>query len=324
MCALQCLGQKHPAAEARPFVQTATGDLATAFSESGDSTADDSLRDGSSDLHKLVDTFGSDDHRRRVVSSRTARSARRAVVAIEMRVRAAFDVGSENRVHRRPDSRKDSSWRGPAIVPQQEAQPSITPAANSPLALSRSAPTAPTWMPTSCGTPGSTCGGASSGSGSGTVTERGKGAAGQRGFASSPPLRPIKREAESQPLAEVGQLSEHPPGWVPTTCGYPGATCGGIGDAGSGGTVLERKLDADRKGLASSLPPSHATKRDAESHPVAEARPLADHSPGWTPSPCTNRGITCGRAKTGTGSGGDHDGTADVNAGSGPPASYND
>jgi hypothetical protein len=326
MCALQCSGRWRPAEDARPCDKVADGDLAATPFESGDGVGDCRLHDGSLDLLEPVGKSGSHDSHSRITSTRTARLARRAVVAIEIKAHDARSAGSETGVHRRPDSRKISSWTSPVVVSQQGVQPSNAPAANSPSALSRSATNIPTWMPTSCGTPGSTCGGGASGSGSGTVAERGKGA-GRRGFTSSPPLRAaIKRGAESEPqtLADAaGQPTKHPLGWVPSTCGYPGATCGGIdGSGGSGGALLDREVHADRKKVFASsllLPLSHAAKRETESQPAAEALPLAEHTPGWVPSSCTGIGVTCGRAKTsGNGSGGD--GTAGANADSRSPA----
>jgi hypothetical protein len=190
-----------------------------------------------------------------------------------------------------------------------------------PSALSRSPPSPPTWMPSSCGPPGSTCGGAS-GSGSGNVFERKIGAE-QNGFAVSPlSLYKIEpREAESQPVADAEPSNEHPPGWTPSSCGFAGATCGGSGGSGSG-TLLERQLDAEKE-KSSSLPSSLAHKRDAEPRPAADGRPLAQHSPSWAPASCTTPGITCGVSK-GARKGSDSGGTADADAGSGPPASYND
>jgi len=66
--------------------------------------------------------------------------------------------------------------------------------------------------PSSCGFAGSTCGGSV-------------------GPASMPPSQAIKREAESQPLANKGG---RPPAWTPSSCTDPGVTCGISKGSGKG------------------------------------------------------------------------------------------
>lgn len=310
-CALECPGRWDLVVDAKP----------TTSLEFEDHSPDRDPHGSLEDLGKLVEPCGSDEHRRCIFSTRAARLARRAVVAAGKGVRNALSDSSESAVHRRPNSTKDSSGNGPVVIAQQTVQSPHTTTAKLPSALSRSPPSPPTWMPSSCGPPGSTCGGVS-GSGSGNVAERKIGAE-QKGFAVSPlSLYKIEpREAESQPVADAGPSNEHPPGWTPSSCGFAGATCGGSGGSGSG-TLLERQHDAEKE-KSSSLPSSLAHKRDAEPRPAADRRPLAQHSPSWAPASCTTPGITCGVSK-GARKGSDSGGTADADAGSGPPASHND
>ena len=353
ICALQCSGQWDPTVDEDPCGEAATSSSAVTSLDSADSTWDRMSHDGSTSLDKHVDNSSLDGNRRSITSTRTARSARRAAVAANKDVRNAVSASSETAVHMRPGSNKDSSRKARVVIPQQKARPPDTPDPKSASALSRS-PTLPTWMPSSCGASGSSCGGGSAGPGSGNVLERKVGAE-QEDLASSPP-HAIKREAEPHAAAEAHPLAaDHPSGWVPSSCGYSGGTCGGAD--GSGGTVMEREMHAvkpkakpppatDPRKLAehptgwspsscgfsgstcgggsgsgsgpASMPPLYVTKRETESQPVAEARRSDDHPPGWTPMSCTINGVTCGK-KDDIGKG-----TADANANNGPPAPYRD
>lgn len=344
ICSLQRSGQ---------CGEAATSSSAVTSLDSADSTWDRMSHDGSTYLDKHVDNSSLDGNRRSITSTRTARLARRAAVAANKDVRNTVSASSETAVHMRPGSKKDSSRKAPVVIPQQKARPPDTPDPKSASALSKS-PTLPTWIPSSCGASGSSCGGGSAGPGSGNVLERKVGAE-QEDLASSPP-HAIKREAEPHAAAKTHPLAaDHPPGWVPSSCGYSGGTCGGAD--GSGGTVTEREMHAvkpkakpplvtDPRQLAehppgwspsscgfsgstcgggsgsgsgpASMPPLHATKREAESQPIAEAHPSDDHPPGWTPMSCTIHGVTCGK-KDDIGKD-----TADANANNGPPASDRD
>jgi hypothetical protein len=177
-----------------------------------------------------------------------------------------------------------SSSSPPAF--KREAGPH--PAAEAP---SSAADSIPDKIPSSCGPAGGTCGAADgSGSGSGGVPKR-ETSAEQEGTASSLLSHGVKSKAKSPPAAHPQQKDEHPPGLAPSSCGFAGSTCGGsVGPA--------------------SMPPSQATKREAESQPLANK---GSRPPVWTPSSCTNPGVTCGLSK-GSGKGSE----------TGPPAPYND
>jgi hypothetical protein len=365
MCALQCSGRWDPAVDEEPCGEAS----ATTSLDSADSTSDRVSQGDSTDLDNHLDSSGLDGNRHRIASPRTARLARRAAVATNKDVRNALSASGETGVLRMPESKKGSSRKGPVVIPQQKAQPD-TPKPKSASALSRSDPALPTWIPSSCGASGSTCGGSTAGPGSGNALERKTDSEHEGSAPLSPPQ--IKREAESRPAAEARPLSaEHPPGWVPSSCGFSGGTCGGAD--GSGGTPAKREISAEQEGIVSppllckdkpktkpppvtdprqltehplgwspsscgfsgstcgggsgsgpaSMPPVQATKREATSRPVVDARALDDHPPGWTPLSCTIHGFTCGKSN-GVGKGTDSDGMADAKAGNGPPAPYKD
>jgi hypothetical protein len=304
MCALQCSGRWGSAVDEKPCGEAATGGSAITSLDSADSTSDRVSQGDSTDLDNHVDTSGLDGNRRRITSPRTARLARRAAVAASKDVRDALSASGETGVHRRPEPKKGSSRKGPVVISQQKAQPD-TPKPKSASALSRSDPSLPTWIPSSCGASGSTCGGSTTGPGSGSALERSPGDE-HEGFA--PPSPPaIKREAEAHPAAEARPLAaDHPPGWSPSSCGFSGSTCGGGSSSGP-----------------ASMPPVQVIKRQAASRPAVDARALDDHPPGWTPMSCTIHGVTCGKSN-GVGKGIDSDGMADAKAENGPPAPYND
>jgi hypothetical protein len=365
-CALQCSARWDPALNAKPSSEATAGDSALTPLELANSTSDRILHDGSVDPHKNPDKSGLDGNRRRITSTRIARLTRRVAVAANKDVRSSLSASSETAVHKRSDSKK-----GPVVVPQQKARPTAMPKFKGSSALSRSAPTLPTWAPSSCRASVSTCDGP--GSGSGNILERKIGSE-QKGFASSlPPLHGIKREAESHPAAEARPSAA--PGWVPASCGFSGGTCGGTDGSGSGG-VTEREASAEQNNVASPsplpaierktdyasvanpreltehppgwvpsscgfagstcdggsgsgsgsgpalMPPSHEAKREAEPQPAAESRSSADHPPDWNPSSCTIHGVTCGKPN-GHGNGIDT-ANADADNNGPPPASYND
>jgi hypothetical protein len=161
----------------------------------------------------------------------------------------------------------------------------------------------PGWVPSSRGFSGGTCGGAD---GSGGTAAKRVISAEQDGIASLSLLRKAKPKTTPPPVADPRQFTEHPPGWSPSSCGFSGPTCGGGFSSGP-----------------ASMPPMQATKREATSRPVVDARVVDDHPPGWTLMSCTIHGVTCGKSN-GVGKGIDSDGTADAKAGNGPPAPYND
>lgn len=292
MCASQCSGQWAPVVDTKPCGEVAASDATSAAS-----AVSRSIRDGSTELHQDADRPGLDSNRRRITSTRTARLARRVAVAANRDLRNSLSASGENAVHKRPDSREDSSRNGPVVVPQQKARPVDTPKPKSSSALSKNAPAPPSWVPSSCGVSGSTCGGSTAGAGSGNVLERTAGAE-QEGFTSPSPAA-IKREAESRPEAEAHPLSvDHPPGWVPSSCGFSGGTCGGAD--GSGGAAAKRDASTELEEIAPLFTPSHNIK--AKTGPnVTDPRQLAEHPPGWSPSSCGFVGSTCGG---GSGSGG--------------------
>lgn len=189
-----------------------------------------------------------------------------------------------------------SSSSRPAIKREAESHPA---AEARPLAADHP----PGWVPSSCGFNGGTCGGAD-GSG-GTATKRDSSAE-QEGIASPPLVHETKPKTKSPPETDPRQLTEHPPGWSPSSCGFSGSTCGGGSSSGP-----------------ASMPPLPTSKHEAEPKPMAKARSLDDHPPGWAPMSCTIHGVTCGKLE-GLGKGADSDGMADARAANGPPAPYDD
>jgi hypothetical protein len=289
MCALKCAGRWDSAVDERPCGEAATGGSAITSLDSADNTSDRVSQGDSTDLDNHVDTSGLDGNRRRITSPRTARLARRAAVAASKDVRNALSASGETGVHRRPEPKKGSSRKGPVVISQQKAQPD-TPKPKSASALSRSDPSLPTWIPSSCGASGSTCGGSTAGPGSGSALERSPGAE-HEGFAPPSPLE-IKREAEAHPAAEARPVAaDHPPGWVPSSCGFSGGTCGGAD--GSGGTAAKRVISAEQDGIASS-PLLRKAKPKTTPPPLTDPRQLTEHPPGWSPSSCGFSGSTCG------------------------------
>jgi hypothetical protein len=298
LCAIECLEPWEPDVVAKPCGEVATEDsaivlLLVAFAD----IASDRISDVNSRLlQEPVDRSGPDDQRRRITSTRAARLARHAAVAANKNVRSSLGASSETAAHKKPDSEKNSSTKAPVALPKQAAQPADTPKSKSFSEVSKTVPDLPTFIPSSCGVPGSSCGGVAANPGPGRVLERKIGAEQEGLVPSSPPA--IKREAESYPAAEARPFAAaQAPDKVPSSCGFAGGTCGasGASDGSGSGGVANRETDAEQEGIT---PPHalHKTKPETKrpSPPAQDPRQRDEHPPGWTPSSCGFAGSSCG------------------------------
>ena len=355
-CAMTCLEHWDPVVDAQPCGDAATDASKIVLLVFADPASDRISHDATVLLGERVDRPDPDDQGRRITSARAARLARRAAVAANEDVRSDLSTSSETAAHKKLDSKKTPSKKAPVALSQQASGPPDTPKSKSTSALSKNASAFPTFLPSSCGASGTSCGGETAGparvlkrkigveqkgvasssspafkreagphpaseapssaaenllsipeklpsscgpaggtcggadgTGPGGVAKR-EASTEQEGTASSLLLHEVKHKAKTPPAPNPRRKDEHPPGWVPSSCGFPGSSCGG-----STGTA--------------SMPPSQAAKREAEAQPVAA---IGKRPPGFTPSSCTNPGVTCGLSK-GSGKGSD----------TGPPAPYN-
>lgn len=300
LCAIEFLEPWEPAVIAKPCGEAATEDSAIVLLlDVFANIASDRISDVNSRLlQEPVDRSGPDDQRRRITSTRAARLARHAAVAANKNVRSSLDASSETTAHTKPDSEKNSSTKAPVALPKQAAQPADTPKSKSFSEVSKTVPGLPTFIPSSCGVPGSSCGGVATDPGPGRVLERNIGAE-QKGIVSSSPPA-IKREAESYPAAEAPPFAAaQAPDKVPSSCGFAGGTCGasGASDGSGSGGVAKRKTGAEQEGTTPPHP-LHKTKSEPKtkrpSPPAEDPRQRDEHPPGWTPSSCGFAGSSCG------------------------------
>lgn len=153
------------------------------------------------------------DIHRRITPERAARLKRRAAVIFVTTERTDAETGITERSYPRT---------GPMVSSKSDTRVPVTPVVKRPSLKTRSLPTLPKWMPSSCGYPGSTCAG---NAGSGTHVKR-ELVPEPRSFAQLLSLPVTKRETKPQPLAETHPLPKRLRKWKPTSCTSQGITCG--------------------------------------------------------------------------------------------------